>query len=156
MSQPDRTQIEPPALLGLKQRLVVFRQFIAERYKMTPLVKLRAQYCLEYGVSLRRAKEYFELLYDADVYRVWRDPESTSWLLPPPIYSTLHQFHVEYTEDSKTEEETVPRRQSYGYDKEWSDACSVIRKKHYARYTDRVTQFLEEWKASEKRPESDN
>lgn len=61
-------QLENPAQLGRKQRLIEFREYVEANRKSKRGTQIIAEYSIQTGLSLKLVKSYMQLFYDAGFY----------------------------------------------------------------------------------------
>ena len=64
----ENVQLEPPALLGRRQRIQSFREYVEANRKELSASKIVARYALESGVANRTVEGYLKLFYEAGIY----------------------------------------------------------------------------------------
>jgi len=106
----ENVQLEPPALVGRRQRIKVFKQFIeAKRKTLTPK-QIVAWYSLQTGIAPNTVKGYLKLFIDAEVY-IHPYYEVSRLLLTPEEYKEANAKYL-----LKREKERKKREKANSYD----------------------------------------
>lgn len=65
----EKVQVECPAILGRRERMNTFKQYIETNRKDKPTTKIIALYSLETGLSVNVLKRYVQTFKDAQIFR---------------------------------------------------------------------------------------
>jgi hypothetical protein len=98
----ETVQVDPPALLGRRARIVEFKSYVeSNRKELTPKV-LCSRYALKTGISIRTVLGYLNLFYDAGLYR--KPSYHSDWkLLTPEEYEVARK--AKEAEDKQKQKE---------------------------------------------------
>jgi len=111
----ENVQLEPPALLGRKQRIKDFKQFIEANRKDRTAKRIVSLYALETGIARRTVDGYLKLFIEADVYMKPNWNVCKNKLLTPKEYKVASaEWKRRVVEANKKREEEEAK--SFGYE----------------------------------------
>jgi len=84
----QNVQLEPPALLGRRQRIQEFTEYVKANRKELTANKIVARYALQSGVADRTIAGYLKLFYEAGIY-VKPNFRTRGMILTPKEYKAI-------------------------------------------------------------------
>lgn len=88
MSMKETVQLAPPAMLGRRQRIQEFREYVEANRKNLGASKIVALYAIQSGVADRTVAGYLKLFYEAGIY-VKPNFRSKWMILTPKEYKAI-------------------------------------------------------------------
>ena len=78
----ELAQLVPPAMLGRRQRIQSFREYVEANRKDLSASKIVARFSVESGIAYRTVEGYLKLFYEAGVYV--KPTFKSKWLIVTP------------------------------------------------------------------------